>query len=149
MPGPWQRLIDAVYDPRHFLRSETGTLAVDEYPELLEKLVCNYVGLLDAKSSYKVKRIERINEQTELSTLLTRSSVMIVATEDHWRCLVDVDGADLFFACSAVWQDDPAAYQEQGSPRLARTFNDRRARKTFGFWDGPAFVVTQATTTHQ
>jgi hypothetical protein len=143
MPGPWQCLIDAIYDPRHFLRSETGTLAIDEYSDLLERLVGDYVEKLDGKGGYSIVRIRPVTGSTKLVPLLTSNSVMLIATDEHWRCLIDADDTDVFFACSAVWKDDPTLYSEQESPRLHRTYNDRCARPTLECWKGPAFVVSR------
>ncbi|URF05049.1 hypothetical protein [Cupriavidus campinensis] len=128
--GGWQRLVGAIYDPRDFLNGDVGTDRIDQYPDLIAKVIGDYVSLLDRSSTYRVERISDLDHRSILTRrLLSRNSVLIVATQAHWFAVVDVDQDEALTACSVEYLGSPSCYVEEDSTRLQRRYNSRKCVK--------------------
>lgn len=123
-PDSWQRLIGDVYDPRDFLRNGIGTARIDEFPEIITRLIGDYVTLLDPSCDYSVKCV-KIQDKTRMRRrrLVSQNAVLLVDDGEHWYVLVDVDQGQVFAACSGTLYMNPQGYVEAKSPNLGRTYN--------------------------
>ncbi len=126
--GAWQRLVGAIYDPRDFLSGDVGTDRIDQYPDLIAKVIGDYVSLLDRSNAYRVERISDLDPRNMLTgRSLSRNNVLVVATQEHWFAVVDVDQDEALTACSAEYLISPGRYIEEDSTRLQRRYNSRKS----------------------
>lgn len=129
---------------RDFLDSTEGSRASDDDKVAQAELARSALGILSPTQTLTVETVEKLRDGSLALAKPEEGNVLVCANQQHWFCIVDSDDQFAYVACSWVWQQDPASYTEQVSPRLQRVFNDAVPLKELQFYKNRALVVRNA-----
>lgn len=140
----WSKLVAAVHDTRDYLDGRIGTLKTDENSNLQQLLAQQYIDILSPKDKLVAKVIEPIGRNSNLIQYLTPHSLLVMANDEHWFCLLDIERHQAYVACSWVLQEKCNAYLEETTPRLRRISNDNFRASDLVFFRNRAIQVKKS-----
>jgi len=137
----WAEMV-SLLNASDFLDSRIGTMKTDKNAELQEQLALACISKLDPASNYSIKTVKDLNASSRFEQYVTKETVVLLPTQEHWYCLVDSQDKVAYLACSSAWQETREKYQEGSSPRLNRVFNTTIAFKDLKLMDNRAIAVS-------
>lgn len=121
----WSRALAHVQDPRDYLDAQVGSTRVSRSAEREIEFVRDLIKELDSAAEYTCEGVESLDstDAKQLSTLITRKSVLLVSNDAHWYCIVEANSEQAFLACSAQLNELSQNYTEIETPNLRRIAN--------------------------
>jgi len=138
----WSEMISFL-NAGDYLDGRSGTAKTDDNPDLQQLLAYECISRLDPQSTYVVVTKKHLTWRSNFDRLVTKDTVLLLPTREHWRCLVDTQDKLVYFACSTAWQESRNKYREGASPRLNRVYNTTAGFKKLRIYHKRAILISR------
>lgn len=120
-----------------------GTEKLDDNPIYFELLCKEFLKVLNVK--LKIVSHVDISSSADLKRHVLLDSAMLATIYGgaHWVAIVDVNGDDIYMACSAQALSGRSPYREARSPQLNRVFNLKLKFDELDLWKNYGLLISK------
>jgi hypothetical protein len=139
--GDWSEAISLLPKAKLFLSQDVGTLAFDDDGIKLERVAKQFLCSL---SSNKFNITLHEGDRRNLDQLIDENTVLIVSDPGHWFVVTEVQGNDVFVACSDTFNEHGCKNSEEYSPKFGHMSNLRTTLSDLHVFGRMIFRVAKA-----